>query len=86
MASDNGVVISRDTPHHLRVYMGEGDRLPGKPSRQQLHMACTVGARVGGKRKGPRVKCKSRVGPLHKRWTTVEAWNEYDAIINGEIE
>lgn len=85
MTRDNGFVISRDTPHKLRVYMGEGeDRLAGSPTRFQLQRACTIGARVGNKRRGKRVKCPSRVGPNERRWTTVEAWNWYDAQLNGD--
>lgn len=79
----NGFVISPHTPHELRVYMSEGHRLTGQPTRQQLHKACTVGARVGHSARGKRIKCPSRVGPS-KRWTTAEGWDWYEAQINGE--
>lgn len=79
----SGVVLTSTTPHALRVLMSEGHLLSGNPSRQQLHKACVIGARVGHSPRGRRVKCKSRIGP-GKRWTTAEAWDEYEAIINGE--
>lgn len=84
MSKSNGFVVNPATPRNLRVYIGEGDRLPGSPDRQQLHKACTIGARVGASTLNRRVKCPSRVGPLGKRWTTLEAWNWYDAQLNGD--
>ncbi len=84
MCIDKGFVVSRDTPHHLRVYMSEGSRLPGNPDRFQLRKACIIGARGGNTRSGRRVKCPSRIGPRGKRWTTLEAWLGYDDQLNGD--
>lgn len=77
------VVLSSTTPSELRVLMSQGHKLSGNPSRQQLHKACVIGSRVGHSARGKRVKCASRIGP-GARWTTAEAWDEYEAIINGE--
>jgi hypothetical protein len=76
-------VIDKNTPPEDRVWMCEGDRLPGSPSYRQLHRACTIGTRVGRLRSGRRVKCPSRIGP-HKRWTTVAAYAWYEAQLNGD--
>lgn len=76
-------VLSKDTPIHLRVYVGEGFKLRDSPTRKQLHDAFVVGCRVGRRHSGRRVKCPSRIGPA-KRWTTAEAWEWYLDQLNGE--
>lgn len=86
MAANSSVfVLKKNTPHHERVYMSEGDRLTDSPTRRQLHRACVIGCRIGRKHNGRRVKCPSRIGPM-KRWTTVEAWEWYLDQINGDAE
>lgn len=69
-------------PRELRVYMCEGHKLPDTPTPQQLHHACTVGRRIGNRKRAPRVKCASYIS--EKRWTTKEAWIEFLSIINEE--
>jgi len=77
--------LAKDTPKSLRIFMGEGHRLPDSPTLQQLHYACVIGCRIGHSRRNKRVKCPSRLGP-NKRWTTLEAYEWYLEQINGESE
>lgn len=82
LARSNKDALGPHVPKNLRVHMTEGHKLPGHPSRQQIHHACVIGLRINNSSSKPRVKCESYFSG--RRWTTIEKWMEFLSIINGE--
>lgn len=71
--------VDINTPPELRVYNGEGHKLPGKPTPRQVYHALHVGAKIFVPGVGKvRFRCPSHLS--NKRWTTRDDWEKWEML------